>query len=263
MSKEKKKKDILEDASQDYGKVLDIHLGDKVLFFGRLSDITRLPDWFQEDEERDAKRFDEKWAYFLMNFRQHGLTDIFPSQWFKFLLSKSPKDERMWDFSVSHTIVGFLEEGLGKLALVDGYPEKTLESFARNIGVSVKIWRESNNTPPIEDVYIPVTNSTPIENFVKFPSRMLYTNSVETAQEIARWKDVIKKSCENYKTHFIDMTEEGWIAKRLPTISKYYESVARLEEIRNQAIMSRYGVPPEPSGSSTPPLGGGGGIQLN
>ena len=261
MSKEKK--DILEDASQDRGKVLDINIGDKVLFFGRLSDITRLPDWFKEDEERDAKRFDEKWAYFLSNFRLHGVTDIFPSQWFKFLLSKSPKDERVWDFKASHTLVAFLEDGLGKLVLVDGYSKDTLLSFARNIGVSIKIWRDSNNTPPIEELYLPVTNSTPIENFVKFPNRMLYVNSVETHSEIARWKDVVRTSCEYYKTHFIDMTEEDWVKKRLPSISKYYESVAKLEEIRTQAAMSRFGgMPPDIDGSSTPPTGTGG-IQLN
>lgn len=261
-TKVKEKEDILEDASQDYGKVLDIHIGDRVLFFGRLSDITRLPDWFKEDEERDAKRFDEKWNYFLMNFRQHGITDIFPSQWFKFLLSKSPKDERVWDFAASHTLVGFLEEGLGKLVLVDGYPKETLMSFARNLGVSIKIWRDSNNTPPIEELYIPTSNNTPIENFVKYPTRMLYVNSVENHEEIGGWRTNIRQACEDYKTHFIDITEEGWVKKRLPIISKYYESVAKLEEIRTQAVLGKYGLPPG-EGTGMPPIGGGGGVQLN
>lgn len=254
-------------------KKIDIHIGDKVLFFARLSDITVLPDWFEEDDHGDLERHGNKWNTFTGDFESWNDDDDSPrktmnapkidvprpSQWFKLLFATNEKTHLFLQDELA-VVMSYCASGFGQIALVDGYPKATIESFANSIAKALQLKMLARTEDPIDERFIVRTG-----NSLSFTggSKLVFAHRVETRDELGGFRTVLSDESTKKKVHFVDLSDPNWMEDRFPTLNAYFKTKADIRKRMMEYQQGRYGGFSGPGGGVVPPSTGGGNIQFN
>ncbi len=243
-----------------------IHLGEQVVFVGRLSDITKLPDWFEEAGAGKAafeKRASEKWEFFFGEFTRYNahperammgpeLEVPERSQWLKLLFSTNEKNH-LYELTELSIVMSVIAAGYGKLVLVDGYPEDIIESYAWAITRALLVKREGSPRDPDEDkgdrFYIPRVFIGPLGD------RAVTYATASSADELERIKGMVRAGDS---THIVDLSNPKWKETKFPELTAYFEKKERLvntiQRLYEQRQAGIFGGGP----GGAVPVGGGG-----
>lgn len=258
-------------------KKIDIHIGDKVLFFARLSDITILPDWFEEDDHGDLERHAEKWDTFLGDFtswnedvdtplgpnprKATGAPKIDvprPSQWFKLLFATNEKTHLFLQDELA-VAMSYCASGFGQIALVDGYPKATIESFANSIAKALQLKMLARTEDPTDERFIVRTGNSFTTYSTGFVggTKLVFAHNVETRDELVGFRSVLSDESTKKKVHFVDLSDPNWMEDRFPTLAAYFKTKADIRKRMMEYQQGRYGGFSGPGGIVPSSTGGG------
>ena len=230
-----------------------IAFDEKVVFFGKLSDITVLPDWFKDDEDKNTARYKERWNYILDE--EVGL-GIIPSQHLKVLYSTNDKTGIYLNKEI-RIVLARTMAGYGKIILCDGYPKDILDSFGWNIARVLMAKRINTNTDPEEDSEFNIWSAGDMKLFVRASKRIVAVSDALVYQDIEATKDQVKKACKDSGYMLVDMTRENWVKTYFPELDEFFDK--QDEYLMKQRGLSMGSAPRFPA-KGEPTGGGGGGL---
>ena len=205
---------------------------ERSVFFGRLSDITVLPDWFQEDEERDKERYMTRWQFVIkppappgtqismFNMHEYGL-GLRSSNHLKVLYSTHNKESIYVEPQIK-ILMARLTAGLGKLILCDGYPKEALDSFGHNIARVLQLKMTNTDKTAEGDVRFDLYRWGTAEGFM-FQSTIVAASDAQQYNDIENTRVFAREGCKNHKWRFVDMTRPDWMKVYFPDLNEFFD----------------------------------------
>lgn len=225
---------------------------EKCVFFGRLSDITLLPDWFPEDEEKNQERFKERWRFITGVFPERGL-GCQPNQHTKIFLGTDDKRTLYAELKEIKVLISRLSAGLGKLVLCDGYPKAILDSFGWNIVRSVQM--KQTNTLENQDKQAYKLMEVSYHHILS-GKHIVATSDAQEYNDIENCRVVVRDTCRERGWMFVDMTRGDWVDTYFPEL----DSLITAQEQYQFSRMGGLGIMSQPvsgNGGGEPPIDGG------
>ena len=227
---------------------------ERSVFFGRLSDITVLPDWFQEDEEKYKERYMTRWQFVLkppappgtqismFNMHEYGL-GLRSSNHLKVLYSTHNKESIYVEPQIK-ILMARLTAGLGKLILCDGYPKEALDSFGHNIARVLQL-KMTNTDKTEEGDYRFTVWTGKLDNFVGFSKCLVATNDAQQYNDIENTRVFTREACKVHKWRFVDMTRKDWMKVYFPDLAEFFDKQSLIKA--SAEPVSQY-IPDDPDG---------------